>query len=84
MKEKFKDYQQVYLFGKDRNIEVPEVSLREKRKNKTMMPAEYEGQKIIEIDEELRQLKVGDAFERFKSDDHLLVVVVSSDKLQQP
>lgn len=45
------------------------------------MSGDYQGQAVIKIDEELGNIKVDEAFGRFKSPEGMLVVVVSEKEL---
>lgn len=61
MKKKYQDYPHVYLFGKDHQKELKEeLSLREKRKKRGIKKEEeYEGQRVVFLDEEQLQYTVG-------------------------
>jgi hypothetical protein len=82
MQSKFPQYPHVYLFGKDHGDKTKvKQSLREKRKNRGSMTHDYMGLGVVSINEELANSTVQSAFDRFKSEEGLLVVIVSAKQL---
>ena len=87
LKERFSHYPYSYLFGREGRKEgkegKKEMSLKERRRQKGESGPEVE-QKIMEVEEELSEMLIGEAFERYKSGEELLVMVLCSKPLLCP